>query len=339
MVLPIETSEMVDQFESFRQEAIKHPGVIEVAASDIVPGPDHTHNNTAFRRAGAGSEEIFLGAYGDALPGYVETLGLRMLAGRTFSRERDAGALTYLINETAARKMGWTAEEAVGHDLAHVAGADGEDLEGEIVGVFADAHFNSLHDVIEPAIIGSGRPDLTVRYLPVRIRPEMTSDALAFLEETWSSFQPGYPFRFFFMDQDFATFYEQEERLVSILGYFTLLAILISCLGLFGLSSFITSQRTKEIGVRKVLGASVVGVVVLLSKDFTRLVLVAAVIGFPLGYLAMSRWLQEFAYATEIGWLVFVATGLATLLIAWSTVGWQSMKAAIADPVRSLRYE
>ena len=173
----------------------------------------------------------------------------------------------------------------------------------------------------------------------MRIRPEQTTAVLEFLETKWSSSEPGYPFRYFFLDADFARFYDQEERLVQILGYFTLLAILISCLGLFGLSSFVTSQRTKEIGVRKVLGASVGSVVLLLSKDFTRLVLIAAAIAFPLAYLGMKAWLEDFAYATEIGWMVFVLTALVSLFVAWSTVSWQSIRVAVSDPVRSLRYE
>ena len=167
----------------------------------------------------------------------------------------------------------------------------------------------------------------------------MASQALTVLEDKWTAFEPGYPFRYFFLDNDFAKFYAQEERLVEILGHFTLLAILISCLGLFGLASFVTTQRTKEIGVRKVLGASVGSVVFLLSRDFTRLVLVAAAIAFPVSYLAMRSWLADFAYATEVGWGVFAATAVLTLLVAWSTIGWQSVRAAIANPIRSLRYE
>jgi putative ABC transport system permease protein len=159
------------------------------------------------------------------------------------------------------------------------------------------------------------------------------------LETLWTRFEPTYPFRYFFLDSDYATYYEQETRLGEILGYFTVLAIIISCLGLFGLSSYITTLRTKEIGVRKVLGASVGSVVLLLSREFTKLVLLSCVLAFPLAYLAMRSWLESFAYATDIGWMIFVAAGLAAIAIAWMTVGYQSVKAAVADPVRSLRYE
>ena len=175
--------------------------------------------------------------------------------------------------------------------------------------------------------------------MPIRFQPERTADVLAGLESLWAKFEPSYPFRYFFLSDDYARFYEQEARLGEILAYFTILAVIISCLGLFGLSSYITSQRTKEIGVRKVLGASIASVVLLLSRQFTRLVVVACIVAFPVAYLAMRSWLGTFAYATNIDWIIFLAAGSAALAIAWITVGYQSIKAAVADPVRSLRYE
>jgi putative ABC transport system permease protein len=337
VVLPVETMAFAENFESFRHEVLKHSGIVNVAGSNMLPGPGHTHNNTAFRPQGQGNEQIFLSAFGRVSPEFVATLGLQIVAGRDFSKDFETDVSAYVISETAAKEAGWTAKEAVGKSLARVGGGDDDtDIVGEVIGVFGDAHFSSLHEEIGPRILaGYGDP----RYLPIRIRPEQTQEAIEFLETAWVSFEPGYPFRYFFLDQDFARFYDQEERLVQIMGYFTLLAILISCLGLFGLSSFITAQRTKEIGVRKVLGASVGSVVLLLSKDFTRLVLIAAVIAFPIAYIIMKSWLEDFAYATEMGWIVFATTAVISLLVAWSTVSWQSIRAAISDPVRSLRYE
>lgn len=337
VVLPVETTAFADKFDSFRQELLSHSGVVEAAAANMLPGPGHTHQNTAFRPEGADNDEIFLSALGEVTAEYVQTLGLTIVAGRNFSRDYETDVDGFLISETAAREIGWSAEEAVGKELAQIGGGeDDSDRMGTVLGVFRDAHFNSLRDTIKPRILGRRQ---RARYLPVRILPEQTSEVIEFLEAKWTSFEPGYPFRYYFVDQDFAQFYEQEERLVQIMGYFTLLAILISCLGLFGLSSFVTAQRTKEIGVRKVMGASVGSVVLLLSKDFTRLVLIASVIAFPIAYLSMKAWLQDFAYATEIGWLVFVVTAIIVLIVAWSTVSWQAIRAAISDPVRSLRYE
>ncbi len=150
---------------------------------------------------------------------------------------------------------------------------------------------------------------------------------------------PAHPFRYFFKADDYQTFYEQEQRLGSIYTYFTVLAILIACLGLFGLASFVTTQRTKEIGVRKIMGASVPSIVVLLSKEFTVLVLFSCLIGFPVAWFAMSKWLQDFAYATTIGWGIFAIAGVSALLIAWLTVSYQSIRAATCNPVEALRYE
>ncbi len=175
--------------------------------------------------------------------------------------------------------------------------------------------------------------------MPIRIRPENTEATLAFIEENWTSWEPGYPFRYFFLDSDYQQFYEQEQRLGSLYSYFTILAIMIACLGLFGLASFITTQRTKEIGVRKVMGATVPQIVILLSREFTYLVLIACAVGFPIAWYAMDKWLQDFAYATTMGWGIFVASGLAALSIAWLTVSYQAIRAATSNPVEALHYE
>ena len=177
------------------------------------------------------------------------------------------------------------------------------------------------------------------RYVSVRIQPDDVAGTLAFLEKQWKAFEPGYPYRYFFLDEDFRRLYEQEQRLGQIFGYFTLLAILVACLGLFGLASFITEQRTKEIGVRKVLGASAAGIVVMLSKEFTKLVLIASVVAFPIAYYLAKYLLQDFAYRVEISAGLFLAAGLAALVIAWATVSYQSIRAATSDPIKALRYE
>ena len=173
----------------------------------------------------------------------------------------------------------------------------------------------------------------------VRIRPENISATIAFLQEKWQAFEPGYPWRYFFLDEDFGRLFQNEERQAKIFGNFTVLAIVIACLGLFGLASFIAEQRTKEIGVRKVLGASVQGVVLLLTKDFTKLVSIAFLIAAPVAYFAMKHWLQDFAYRTDLHPIIFILAGLLALLIAWLTVGYQAIKAALTNPVEALRYE
>ena len=338
VVLPIETREAAESFESFRATLLQNPNIVNAAAAGVVPGPGHIHNTTAFRKEGARDEEIFIAAAAEVTWEYVETLGLEMIAGRDFDRAFTTDVEGFIVNEAAVREMGWDLEEAVGKTVTRVQGNDDDsDRVGSIIGVFKDAHFNSLHETVRPMILG-GRPR-NIRYLPVRIQAGQVRETMAYLEEQWTAFEPAHLFNYFFLDEDYGLFYEQEERLGDIYGYFTLLAIFIACLGLFGLASFVTQQRTKEIGVRKVLGASVPGIVVLLTKEFTYLVIVAAVLAFPAAYYFMTQWLQNFAYATSIGFDVFVVSGVAALLIAWLTVGYQAVKAAVANPVTALRYE
>ena len=303
-----------------------------------MPGPGHIHNYTAFRKEGARDEEIFIAGAAEVTYDYVETLGLEMVAGRDFSREFTTDVEGFVVNEAAVREMGWEVETAVGRVVTRVQGNDDDtDRAGPILGVFKDAHFNSLHEAVRPLILG-GRSS-NVRYVPVRLQAGRVPEAMAFLEQQWASFEPAHPFSYFFLDEDYGRFYEQEKRLGDISGYFTLLAIFIACLGLFGLASFVTQQRTKEIGVRKVLGASVPGLLVLLTKEITYLVIIAAGFGFLGAYFFKTMWLQNFAYATSIGVDVFIVSGVAALLIAWLTVGYQAVKAAVANPVRALRYE
>jgi putative ABC transport system permease protein len=173
----------------------------------------------------------------------------------------------------------------------------------------------------------------------VRLRPENMAETLAFLERQWAAFDPTHPFTYTFFDEGFAQLHQAERQIGALLRYVSILAILIACLGLFGLAAFTAEQRTKEIGVRKVLGASVGSVTLLLSKDFTRLVLIGFIVAAPLAYYAMSRWLQDFAYRIDIGWGVFVLSGLLALAVAWLTVSYQSIKAALANPVEALRHE
>jgi len=337
VILPLETAEAQRAFDAFRSEITQHTGVVNAAASTGLPG--HIHNNTAFRQEGARDEDVFLAAQLSATYDYIETLDIEMVVGRDFSRDFSTDSAAVVVNESAVTQMGWEPEEAVGKSLTLVgSGDDGDpDFVAEIIGVMKDFHFVSLHEEIYPMVITfSGEGGF---YLPVRLKPENISETLAFLEEKWQAFEPAHPYRYYFLDEDFGRFYEQEERLGQIFGYFTALAIFIACLGLFGLASFITEQRTKEIGVRKVLGASIPGIVVMLSKEFTKLVLIASVIAFPIAFYAMNRWLQDFAYKIDIRVGVFLLAGFLALLIACLTVSYQSIRAAVANPIKSLRYE
>ncbi len=337
VVLPIRTKAGDEGYETFRQDLLGNQGIVTVAAGGLIPGPDHIHNNTAFSWEGSEPGQYVLAGTGNISPDYVKTLGMEVVAGRSFSYDHPADTEGWMINESAASKMGFSAEEAVGKTITRSqANEDGSDHVGPIIGVVRDAHFESFRVSTRPLVF-AGRQDY--RYIPVRIRPERTSETLAFLKERWSQLEPEFAFRYFFLDEEFQQFYEQEQRLGTIARAFTGLAILIACLGLFGLASFVTAQRTREIGVRKVLGASVPGIVALLSREFILLVLLSCVVAFPAAWFVMKEWLQGFAYATDIGVAVFVYAGVSAVLIAWLTVAWQSIRAALSNPIVALRYE
>jgi putative ABC transport system permease protein len=310
----------------FKQELLQHPNVIKASASVSLPGK--LFSQSSFQPEGATLNEATVMSVFVVDDQFIETLGIEMAAGRNFSRELLTDSAAVILNESAARRLGWT--EAIGKPLTS------DDRRYTVIGVVKDFHFESLHQQIRPLLIRLGA---SVLYMSVRIRPENLASTLAFLKDKWQALVPEQPFEYFFLDSDFDRLYRAEERTGRIFGYFSALAIFIACLGLFGLAAFAAERRTKEIGVRKVLGASVRQIVLLLSKEFTRLIVLAFVVAAPISYFAMNRWLQDFAYRTEINPFIFVLAGLFALVIAWLTVGYQALKAALANPVEALRYE
>ena len=262
--------------------------------------------------------------------GYMETLELKMAQGRFFSKEFSTDASdAYVVNQAAVRAMEMV--DPIGKELRVW------DLSKRIIGVVDDYHFESLHNKIIP---------MAMRIDPnwynqacVRISPHRVPDTLAFLENKWKEIYPEYPFEYRFLDDTIANQYRSEQAIGKIVTVFTILALFISCLGIFGLSSYTAEQRTKEIGIRKVLGATVSSIIKHISKEFVLLVVISNVIIWPLAYFALSRWLQTFAYRITIGWWPFVLTGIAVLVVSLLTVSWQIIRAATANPVDSLRYE
>jgi putative ABC transport system permease protein len=205
-----------------------------------------------------------------------------------------------------------------------------------IIGVVKDFNFKPIQQPIEPLIL---RPNKYGGYIFVRTKPGNTEATIKALEKICQQLNPAYPFDFAFLDEDLANLYKSEQRIGSLFNVFAILAIFISCLGLYGLSAFIAEQRTKEIGVRKALGASVFNIVYLLSSNFTRVILIAIMIAVPISWYIINKWLQGFAYHIEVGWLIFVLGALAALFIAWCTVSYESIKSAVANPTKSLRSE
>ena len=262
---------------------------------------------------------------------FVETLKLELLEGRDFTREVSSDASeSYLVNEEMMKLMGM--ESAAGATLT------GSGRIGKIIGVIKNFHFQPFYNQIEPLVLRLAPED--VDNILIRIKPGNITSTLTFIKETWKKVIPMYPFEYSFLDEDFdRRNFRDIERTSKLINSFAILAIIISCLGLFGLASFMAEQRTKEIGIRKILGASVSSIVLLLSKEFTKWVLIATIISWPIGYFAMSKWLQNFAYRTNINLWIFLLSAAVALLIAMLTISYQSIKSALANPIDSLRYE
>ena len=260
---------------------------------------------------------------------FIKTMNIKLLSGRDFRMDSPSDSSRYLINEAAAKMMGM--KDPVGKEVEFWSG------KGQIVGLMKDFHLNSMHQAISPLILVFNASNTS--YLLVKTRPGQTQQAIADLEQIAKEFNPNYPFNYHFLDEEYENMYRSEQQVNTLVNYFGILAILISCLGLFALAAFTAEQRTKEIGVRKVLGASISNIVGLLSTDFLKLVLIALVLASPLAWWALSEWLGTFAYQTELAWWIFGLAGVMAVGIAFLTVSYQSIKAAMVNPVTSLKSE
>ncbi|HXR84421.1 MAG TPA: ABC transporter permease [Hanamia sp.] len=265
---------------------------------------------------------------------FVKTLGLKILAGRNFSASYPTDTTdAVLINKTAATKLGWTPKKAIGKWIQNTIR---DTAKRRIIGVVADFNFESLKSNIEPLVIA---PNPDRRVALVKLKPGNIKAGVALVEKTYKNVASAYPFEYHFLDEQFNDLYKKDIRQQTILSVFACLAIFVACLGLFGLASFTTTKRFKEIGVRKVLGSSVKEIVVLLSTDLLKPVIIATCIALPIGYWASEKWLQNFAYKTSLSWWVFLVAAITTFAIAFVTVCLKAIKAAIANPVESLRSE
>jgi putative ABC transport system permease protein len=240
------------------------------------------------------------------------------------------------VNETLVKELGW--KDAIGKRVRFDFG-EGETGERTVVGVVKDFHTYSLQHKMEPMVLLMPPAPSMEDNLYVKINTAKTTEALAFIEKVYKQFDKSNPVEFHFLDQNFAQQYATEQKQEQLSLIFTLLAVLIACLGLFGLAAFTAQQRIKEIGVRKVLGASVASITIMLGKDFIKLVCISILIAAPIAWYAMNKWLEDFAYRINIGWAVFVVAGFVAMFIALFTVSFHAIKAAVANPVKSLRTE
>jgi putative ABC transport system permease protein len=267
---------------------------------------------------------------------YAKTMNVEIAEGRDFSREMATDSMAVLVNETLAKTFGYPQKPILGEEISLSSDANNRPQTYHIVGVVRDFHISALRERVEPLAIYRGDPR---EYLALRFETAQVEVLLKKLQRNWAEMAPDKPFDYAFLDQRFDLLYATEARTEKVVGLSALLAAFIACVGLFGLATFMTGQRTKEIGIRKVLGASVASVTKLLVRDFVKLVAVAIVLASPVAYFFMKKWLSDFAYRIEMEWWMFAGAGLAAVAIAFLTVGFQSVRAALANPVKSLRSE
>lgn len=340
MFFPMRGDTLFSQYESFKNELLQSPGISSVSIGYGFPGDAVAGDQIIVPRDG--EQKNYAATLLMVDHDYVKTLGLQLVAGRDFSRQiKTDKDEAFIINETAVKELGFgSPEKALGQRLLWPPwGAQNKDSlkRGMIVGVVKDFHYKSLYDKMETAVLQIF-PDAYWK-VAVKIKTATIDQSIQHVKQVWDQFTPGYPLEYNFLDESFDKMYKAEDKLRSLLWAFTAIAIFVGCLGLFGLAAFAAERRKKEVGIRKVLGASVKGVVLLLSKDFVKLVLIALVIASPVAWYFMNQWLQDFAYRVDIGWWVFILAGLVAVVIALVTVSFQAIKAAIANPVKNLRTE
>ena len=331
VILPVRSQQIVQSYDSFRNELMDNAQIVSVSASSEIPGDSHYSNGGVFyRESNVSANVIFFTSDYD----YVDTYRMEILAGRGFSRDFSTDKEgTIILNEAAAQKIGWTPEEAVGKKLKGAFSTAAT----EVVGVVKNFNFRSLRREVEPVVLLLV-PNY-IRAISVRILPGDFGKTLNFIQQKWEDAFPGELFEFSFLDSRINELYEREKKMQNIFIVFSSLSILVACLGLLGLAAFTAEVRTKEIGIRKALGASAGSVTFLLSKEFIKWIILANIVAWPIAYYAMNKWLQNFAYKANIGWFIFLFSGFITLFIAIFTFIFQALKAAYANPADSLRYE
>ncbi|HEY9006497.1 ABC transporter permease [Ohtaekwangia sp.] len=317
------------KYETFRTRLMTEPGIESVTASSQLP-IDVGNSTSNLQWEGKDENERILFSNMDVDYEFIQTMRMQMAEGRPFDRSLVTDTNNYIVNEKAAAKFGFKNGTA-GQDLTMW------EKKGKIIGVVKNFNFGSLHSEIEPLVI---RVNAGWRNcLLVRAKANETEAAIRSVEKLWKEYAPAYPFKYSFLNQDWEQFYKAEGQRGKVFNTLAILSIFISCLGLFGLSAFSAERRTKELGIRKAMGATVPGLVQLMSREFTMLVLIAACIGCPLGWYFMDKWLQAYAYHVEVGYITLIAATLVCLAISMITISYHSIKVAATNPIKSLRYE
>jgi putative ABC transport system permease protein len=337
VVLPID-DKMMNNLTVIKQQFRQNPDVLSVSACSGTPVQGGS--GFSMRSALMPADKAMTVIADRVDEDFVTTLGLQIIAGRNFTSQdiKDVSnddyqknSYHFILNESAAKQLGWTTHEAIGKKMFLT-----DQRPGIVAGVVKDFHFESLHTPIKPFVLF---PEAWKTQLLVKVSGAHLQQTISYLESSWKTLVPYRPFEFHFLDEDYNKLYSSEIRLGTIMDLFAGIAIVLACLGLFGLSAYTVQQRFKEIGIRKVLGASVSNIVVALSKDFIRLTIIAIVIAFPVAWLATTKWLQDFSYRTNVSWSIYAIAAMITMLLAFITVSLRAIGAAIANPVKSLRTE
>ncbi len=327
LYIPIRGKAERDKTELLKNELLKNNYIVSASAVSGQIGASGSQGTETVEGSGDNASLMMRRSYVDF--DYFKTMQLKIVDGRAFSKDYPTDSINaVIINQTAVKKFGW--KNPVGKVFKG-------DPASTVIGVVRDYNFYSVHARIEPQIIRISKDNID--NLLVRVRPGRLKETTNYIETTWNKINQGKPFEYTFVDDYFDNIYKSDLNTEKLFGTFAFLAVFIACLGLFGLASFTAEQKTKEIGVRKVLGSSIAGIIFLLSKEFIKWVVISCVIAFPAAYFLMNNWLTKFAYRTEISVFIFIAAALITIVIALFTVGYQSVKAALVNPVKSLRYE
>ena len=325
-------SSLGQTINTLKQTLAQHPQIEKVSGSNTLPG--RSFSNRGFRAEGIDGGFTLNLCICD--PDFLQTLKINLRTGRFFSREFVSDSTAIVLNQKAVSLLGW--HDPIGKRILI---GDEKDTKFNVIGVIEDYHYESLHQEVRPMalLLAGGYLKRNENFISVRLRTENISETIGYIKETWNRFVPHRPFEYSFLDEDYNGLYLNEEQTHKLFSIFAFLAILIACLGLFGLASFTTQRRTREVGIRKTLGASFTHIILILNQEFLKWVLIANLIAWPLAYYLMNRWLQGFAYRIDIALYTFVLASLLIFLVALLTVSCQSIRAATINPVDAIRYE
>ena len=321
------------QSDDFKNTLRNYASIKSVGGTTATPGS--IHGSDPLTPEGFERDDFILTAPVWVDYDYIEAMGIELALGRSFSRDYPSDSAAIILNEAALSKTGW--DDPLGRLVYEFGGTDGEQVSKEVVGIIRDYHFKSMREEIGSLSLKLGTWSMPT--LVVRTDGQNIAETLKFIEREWDAAVPNQPLNFSFLDENFDSLFSSDQRLGRVFSSFALFAILIAGLGLFGLGMFVTEQRTKEIGLRKAMGASASQIVVMLSRDFTRLVMIAIILAVPLAWYGMNEWLAGFVYRTDLQVGSFVLAAAMALGIAWLTVSYQSIKAALSDPIKALRHD